>query len=267
MKTVFFFFLLMIAPVVGAIHETSQFEEILTHVDENTLVLLDIDDTILIAPQMLGTDAWLNHQIRERTKDGVDPAEAFTKSLLEWQAIRYITEMELVEPDTGDIIRQLQAKGGHVIGITMQGVALADRTSHHLHIHHIDLSKNAISEEPHCFKLGRRNLFYLDGILYTQGTSKANGLFTLCDKMGYVPKRIVLIDDRESHVQDVEQAAEKRGIEFIGLRYAFSDARKNAFCPHVAHVQYKHSTFHRLLTDEEARKIIEKELQEEVWQP
>jgi phosphoglycolate phosphatase-like HAD superfamily hydrolase len=247
----------MILPVFGTIIETHHFHEILSHANADTLILLDIDDTILIAPQMLGTDEWLYHQTQEREKIGISSPDAFIKSLAEWEAIRHITAMELVEPGINAVIHSLQALGFPVMGLTTQSITLAIRTAHHLKEHQLDLSLSAPFSENHCLKINRRNVFYIDGILFTSGASKAESLFALCDKIGYFPKRILLIDDKGSHLKDMERAAEARQIEFVGLRYAYSDARKNAFCPHVANCQFTHSTFHRLLSDEEARKLIE----------
>ncbi len=257
MKRTISLLITMILPIFGSIIETDHFHEILSHANADTLILLDIDDTLLIAPQMLGTDEWLNHQTQERKKTGMAPSEAFAKSLAEWEAVRHITAMELVEPGINTVIHSLQALGIPVMGLTTQNITLATRTAHHLKEHQLDLSLSAPFYENHCLKIDRRNVFYVDGVLHTSGASKADSIFALCDKVGYFPKRILLIDDKASHLKDMERAAEKRQIEFVGLRYAFSDARKNAFCPHVSHYQFTHSTFHRLISDEEARLQIE----------
>ncbi len=50
---------------------------------------------------------------------------------------------------------------------------------------------------------------------------KGVSLFALCDKIGLTPKRIVFINDKHSHLRDIEVTAEERGVEFIGMRYAF----------------------------------------------
>jgi orotate phosphoribosyltransferase len=247
----------LIFPLFSKIIETAHFHEILAHANENTLILLDIDDTILITPQMLGTDEWLKHQTQERKKAGIDPSLAFAQSLAEWEVIRHLTHMELVEPGTDAIIHSLQAQGFQVMGLTMQGVTLATRTAQQLKTHHLDLSLNAPHPENHCLKINRQNVFYVDGILYTGGVSKADAFFALCDKIGYTPQRILLIDDKASHLKDLEVAAEKKQIEFLGLRYAFSDARKNAFCPHTAHYQFLNATIHKLLSDDEARMLMQ----------
>ena len=60
------------------------------------------------------------------------------------------------------------------------------------------------------------------------------------------------MDDKASHLVAIETEAQKRGIEFVGLRYAYSDIHKAAYRHEVAEFQFKHSSFAKLLSDEEA---------------
>ena len=55
--------------------------------------------------------------------------------------------------------------------------------------------------------------------------------------------------------------AEKRGVEFIGLRYAYSDEKKARFSPEIADIQFTHSSFNKILSDEEAKQICKAALQ------
>jgi len=70
------------------------------------------------------------------------------------------------------------------------------------------------------------------------------------------PKRIVFIDDKASNVESVEKWAKKHNIQFIGLRYSYSDQSKAAFRPDVAELQFNQSTFTHLLSDEEALSLL-----------
>jgi hypothetical protein len=47
------------------------------------------------------------------------------------------------------------------------------------------------------------------------------------------------------------------GNKIVGLRYGYSDARKAAFCPEIAELQFTHSTFAHLLSDEEALLLMQ----------
>lgn len=247
------------APVASVIIEIPHFHEIVAYADADTLILLDIDDTLLIPVQMLGNDEWFNHRCQEHKKAGMPSSIALEKAIAEWEAVRHLTAMEIVEPGSEKIVRSLQERGFCMMGLTTQAFTLAARTAQQLNMHQLDLSLSPPCPDNHYLSIDGRNVFYIDGILFTSGASKGKSLFAFCDKIGYIPQRIVFINDKASHLKDVELAAKERQIEFVGLRYSFSDSRKQAFCPHLAHYQFTHSTFHHLLSDEEAKTRMQQE--------
>src|ERR1700722_18054841 len=107
--TLFLIFLLL--RVDGVIFETHHFCELLKVVHQNTLVVLDIDDTLLVCTQTLGTDVWFRYQIKQHEKAGLPVSEAFEKALAEWEGGEHISKIKLVEEGTDKIIRELQEKG------------------------------------------------------------------------------------------------------------------------------------------------------------
>ncbi len=247
-----FFYTTLIAQII----ETPHFHEITSYIDKDTLVLLDIDDTLLIPNQMLGCDEWFNYRWKKYIQEGLDSPSALEKSLAEWEAVRHLTKMTVVEPGTEKIVSNLQRERYTVMGLTTQGVALATRTSQQLKENGIDLSLAAPRKDDHYLTLQGHGVLYRNGILFTSGKPKGRALFMLCEKMGFSPKRIVFINDKATHLRDIEEEATKQGVEFIGLRYAYSDKRKALFRPEIAEYQFKHSTLNRLLSDEEALKNL-----------
>ncbi len=237
--------------------ETDHFEELCSYVAEDTLIILDIDDTLLIPTQMLGCDEWFLHQLKKHQNAGMNYTQALEKGLAEWEAIRHLTKMKIVEPGTEKIIAALQKQNCCIIGLTTQGLALATRTSKQLKEHHIDLTITAPSKEDVFFQSQGHGLLFRNGILFTSATNKGEALFKLCEKIGYSPKRIIFINDKETHVKELEMVAEKKQVECVGLRYAYADAHKAAFRPEVAEYQFSHSSFDKILSDEEAlAKIV-----------
>lgn len=238
--------------------EAPHFHYLNEHVDEKTLVVLDIDDTLLIPKQMLGCDEWFQYRLRLHEQNGLEKKLAFQKALAEWEAIRHLTQMEIVEPGSEEIVKNLQEKSICVMGLTTQNMSLAARTSVHLKKHDIHLSRTAPKQEDHYFTLGELGVLYKNGILFTSGVCKGTALFQFCDAIGYSPKKIVFINDKASHLSEVEKVAKQRGVEFVGLRYGYSDARKKAFRSDVAEYQFANSSFAQLLSDQEALERLEK---------
>lgn len=251
----FFSILLMTAvlPLFSQIIETEHFSSIIQYVDEDTLVLLDIDDTLLIPVQTLGTDVWFCHRLKEHKKT-LSSMEALDKSIAEWEGIRQLTKVKIVEEGTEKIISELQSKNIPVMGLTTQGLALATCTVHQLKTLDIDLSRTAPSKEDHYF-INKHGNLYREGILFTSGTPKGPSLLKLFESMQYFPKRIVFINDKATHLKDVEEAVEAKGYEFIGLRYTHSDKRVAEYNSEIAEIQWSHSSFGHILSDEEAAQI------------
>ncbi len=232
--------------------EMPHFSQVLSYAEPDTLLILDIDDTLLIPTQMLGCDEWFQYRWNEYVRQGLNSKQALEKALSEWEGVRHLTQMEIVEPDSEAIIRDLQEQGHQVIGLTTQGLALATRTYLQLLEKQIDLSLTAPCQEDCYLQAQEHGVLYRKGILFTSGTAKGEALFRFCEKIGFQPKKIVFVNDKASHLADIEGAAEKRGVAFIGLRYSYSDSRKKAFVPEIADYQFRHSSFDRILSDQEA---------------
>lgn len=252
-------FITHFALLPALIVEAPHFSDIYSHVDKDTIIVLDIDDTLLIPEQMLGCDVWFCNRIKHYENGEMNSEDALEKALAEWQAIRHITAMEIVEPDTDRIVGDLQAQGYDVIGLTTQGLALATRTKQQLNTNGIDLKRSSPIVTDQYFNVHGHGVLFRDGILFTSATPKGEAFFKLCDQSGYTPKRIVFINDKDSHLADLEKTAKERNVEFIGLRYSYSDAKKRAFDPEIADYQFKNSSFYRILSDDEAREHLKPE--------
>lgn len=247
--------LLLATPLCSLIIEIPHFKEICTHVTPDTLILLDIDDTLIETQQMLGSSPWFEQRCKKYRDEGFSSSVALEKSLAEWKAVTQLTKMKLVESGTEEIIRQFQMDGYYVMGLTARGLGLVSRTRLQLAEHLIDLSVCCPSKEDFYTCVKDQGVLYRYGILYTSGRCKGESLFKICEQMGYTPKKIVFVDDKLSHLQDVESFAKMRGIEFIGLRYNYSDAHKAAYRPEIADIEWHHSTFGKILSDAEATSI------------
>lgn len=256
MKIFCAFCLVFFGVLESKIIEIQNFEEIISHVSPDSIVLLDIDDTLLIPKQMLGCDEWFCVLLKKNQERGMSLGEASDKAVAQWEMIRHITEMDIVEPGTKEIVEMLQQSGSPVMGLTTQGFTLSRRTVRHLHDQEIFLEKAAPSPKDVYFTQKRRGSSYEEGVLYrhgilfTSGTDKGNALFTLCESLGYIPKKIVFINDKATHLREIEIVAEQKGIPFIGLRYGYSDAKKALFQAEIAEHQFIHSSYHELLSDE-----------------
>ena len=172
-QALFFFFIFSSFIAWGEIVETQHFKEIHSYLVSDTVVVLDIDDTLLIPVQMLGCDEWFQCRMRCHQKEGFTASEILEKSLAEWEAVRHLTKMEIVEPGTEEIVRKLQDQGYIVMGLTTQGLALATRTKRQLLDNQINLMQSALSREDHYLIIDGYGILFRAGILFTSGAIKA----------------------------------------------------------------------------------------------
>jgi hypothetical protein len=208
--------------------------------------------------QMLGNDTWFEYQLNCHREEGMGFSFALEKTVSEWEAIRHLTRMELVELDVDEVLTSLQEQSVALMGVTVQGLALATRTVLQLKDLDISLFRTAPWQNDYCFPVEEHTVLYRQGILFTSGKAKGKTFFQFCENLNLCPKRIVAIDDKGSHLKIFEHEAEKRGVEFVGLRYSGCDARKQAFNRELAEIQWNLSTFAHILSDDEARQVFEK---------
>lgn len=262
MNRFFLLFTLAIFTLSAEIHETLHFKDLLNHITPDTLVVLDIDDTLLLPSQTLGSDVWFCHRWKEHQQNGLSKDDALEKSLAEWEAIRHLTEVCLVEEGTDQVVKDAQNRGVPVMALSTQGVALTTRTFQQLLSLNIDMTKAAPSLEQFyfmndkVFAEGIEGALYRNGILFTSGTKKGKALMILLEKMKLQPKHVLFINDKRSHLMDLEEDVEAAGLRFTGLRYNIGDERVKNFSPQIAETQWLFSTFDRILSDEEARCLF-----------
>lgn len=238
--------------VNGKIVEAPHFKDVVNYLSPSTLLVVDIDDTLLLPAQTLGTDVWFIYRLNQLKAQGNTPEAALDKALGEWEGIRNLTAIRIVEEGTDDILRDLQSKGVLVMGLTTQGLGLASRTVEQLKALKINLSATAPSSEEIFFFNNGHGVIFRRGILFTSGTKKGAALKTLLDQIGFKPERIVFINDKHTHLKDVEEDIQEAGIEFVGLRYSHEDQRIAQFNKDVAEIQWNESTFSHILSDQEA---------------
>ncbi len=263
MKKAFFVLSLVICTFISSLYseivETAHFSELAQVATDETLVICDIDDTLFIPTQTLGSDVWFYYRLQQYTAQGWTPENALEKALAEWESVRHVTNVKLVEHGTEKVVKSIQEKGITVIGLTTQGLALATRTKQQLASLGIDLLTTAPSREDYYFLNEYHGVLYRHGILFTSGTPKGPALLMLLNHIGYRPKKVIFINDKESHLLDVAQSLEKEGIPFLGMRmrYNYSDERVAAFNKELADFQFSNSSFERILSDEEVEALLQ----------
>ena len=252
MKKALLIFIFPLFALDALIIESDQVKTVKEHLTPGSLVVFDIDNTLIEPVQELGNDQWFRHRLKNLTHQGLSQEQAIKQCVLDWEAIRNVTEMQLVEEGVNDFISSIQTDEVPVMGLTTQGYSLALRTIFHLNKLGIDLSPTSPSLEDQVFKLDRVML-YKNGILFTEAGHKGHALFALLDLVDYHPKQVIFVNDKHSHLLPIEETCKERGIPFIGIRYSALDKKVASFNPEVA--EYQWSEFGKIPSDEQALQI------------
>ncbi|MGI9280557.1 MAG: DUF2608 domain-containing protein [Endozoicomonas sp.] len=177
---------------------------------EDILIILDLDDTSITSPrgQLLGRSDMFYHLLEkeqkahpEKTKEAL--AESIDPLLVEVYKRVAVVPTDEVLPGVLDDLRE---RGIKVIGMTARGRKIANVTQQQLEragIHFTDTGPDKV------FKLsGDRSIKLVHGVvMVSHGNKKGETLVELLKQGAFKkPEQVVMIDDRQSHLDDMAQA-------------------------------------------------------------
>ncbi len=249
--------------------ETDQFADGLQFCknSKNTLVLLDLDNTVLSYRHTLGTDQWVDFDYNELIKSGATISDAWDEVLkyyFELVPNIHPEDVYAVELETPQHIRNLQAKSFKVLALTSRGDILQNETVTQLEQFDIDFNQGSFKDKQKKFPFGIESVLY-NGMILAGGKDKGKCLLEVLD-VKQLPQTIIMYDDKLSNLQKVRsaiktlnnQALEKKldfkPIQFIGIRYSRLDHKIQNVDEKI--VELQKSYYKRVLSDLDAGTIL-----------
>jgi hypothetical protein len=237
----------------ATILEIATIQDVVQHVEEGTLVVFDIDNTLLECSQSLGSDQWFCSQLQALKEQGWKHQQALDHVLAIWTDIQHRTALRPVEAHTAKVVNSLQQAGYPLIALTTRSSNVAEATKKNLYASGIDLRQTAPLKETATLIHDGEETLYQEGILFTNNGHKGKALWAFLQRAQINPRKIVFINDKHSHLLPVEEISQLYGIEFVGLRYGGADARVKNFRREIADIQLEF--YGKILTDEAAEAI------------
>lgn len=246
--------------LMGAIQEISQFEGLLTHIEQNEskeiLIVCDIDNTLLRSSQYLGSVAWADHVISQLVRKGVSKHDAELIENIFWKAVQPYVHVQTIDPATKDVINEIQKRNISIMALTARCPEEVRYTINQLLSLGIHLSEKQPVSTTHYIHLEKHDAFFEQGILFASPfNKKSEVLFTFLDAHAILPECIIFIDDKISHVEDLARGCQNRNIDYIGLRFSGADEHVQNFDPMICNMQWE--AFPHILSDEEVKAIIQ----------
>ena len=219
------------APAGAEVREISAMKEIVPSLDRDTLLVLDIDNTLIEPTGNLGSDQWYYYLVRRMVAAGLVRAEAERRCLPLWNDMQWLIRVRPVEKETPSLIAEAQRRGVRVVALTARTPALAQRTRLQL----ASVGLRLAGGDPDRSLSANGATRFIGGVLYAgDGRDKGELLVQLLRHLRPAPKKIVFVDDKAHNVRNVERALARRRIPVRCFRYAAADGRVRAFESDVA---------------------------------
>lgn len=245
MKASAIFQILTIIPtfLFGRIVETQNFDDILIYLEQapsKTMVVCDIDNTLIMPREPLGSVAWGEYLLKRLQSKGVSKKDSEIIEHILWKTIQPCIEVQTVDPRTAEIIEELKRRQIPVLGLTARFPEESWFTFDQLQSVNIDLTpQNELPQKLLQIPL-EPAAAYEKGILFSTTLNKKSSVlikFLELHKMDL--GGIIFVDDKLHHVEDVEKTCKMLGIECIGVRFSGADESVKRFDAAKAELQWE----------------------------
>lgn len=242
-------------------HTAFEVKEAIKHLPQDTIILVDIDDTI-ITPKSTTFRARPYNQIIDDIKKNKDQYHNYTEIVSNWRLQRKVM---LLNEQWPEILESLKSMF-QVYGLTKMdtgsfgNIPLIEEWRYQelkslriVFSNNISFSKYNINS-----KEKNRPVFY-QGIFITGNASKADTIEVY--KEGLKTSNIVMIDDRADHLKDIETFCRKESINFTGILFKGLEVLADKPNPAIHDLQKEYLINHaKWLEDEEALKMLQSKL-------
>ena len=229
--------------IVRTAQSINELSEFWNSVPENTLVLLDVDDT-LIRPQSVMFDYHSGHQqFIDDLKKRHHEIDNFAEILGQWLIKRQVM---LVEDAWPQLIKNLKSKPlTRVYGFTQinTGVMPYIKSMEEWRADELQSMDIIFSHDDQpSVKLCENNQGYAcfhRGVLITGPFSKCQLLDAFLQQSSDKPSHIIFVDDRLDHIEAIKDYAAAKDIGYTGIHYQGAQILQRACDPQVMAYQQR----------------------------
>lgn len=205
--------------------------------DSNTLVAFDLDNTLVYPGQDLGSEQWFGYMLNQKLASGMNRQDALAEVLPLYYKVHDHLSLQPVEPTSAATVSMLQHKGIPTLALTTRSLPLIERTKTQLKELGISFACSEEFNKELSIALEKQAILS-NGIIFCNDNNKGKTLIKALQTCNCRPETIIFIDDKLSHVLDVEKECLLNNIHFVGIRYGKLDAIAAQFDPKRAEQQY-----------------------------
>lgn len=197
----------------------------------STLVVFDIDDTLLTATEFFGSDKWYDWQRGRALSPNGQPlatAEVDKVSCL-FDTLGITYEIATNRPTQENMASLVNQVNNDLLMLTARSGNYRAATIRELSSNGLDFSDKALTPTDvgyhYNFTHGGRsaNISYVDGVFMVQGMDKGVLLLDLLARVGRTYEAVVFVDDKTHNINNMANALQKANIDFYGFQYVKID--------------------------------------------
>ncbi len=249
--------MILFVPVLSAkVIESSDIAHIISYSDQDTLVLLDIDNTVIQLTQSLGTPQWFSDFYKKKRSMGISHEIATAETLHIYLKVNELSNSKPVDLRTSAIIQKLQEQGIIVLALTSRDDKLFKTTLRHLKPTKLNFNLGKFKDYQLKLKVGEKSKVQ-NGIIFAGGKHKGACLEEFFSMVNWMPKRVIFVDDQLKAIQEVESSILKSDIDYIGVRYGYLDKHVKSHNLKVSELQLEHfNKSGQIMSDEAALAVL-----------
>jgi len=218
--------------------ESKRIVDVLQYITPDTLVIFDIDNTLIEPVQPFGGHAWFLNLVQRFKRQGLQEFDAILKASEILKKMQAYISFKTVEPYTPEVIEQLKQQQIDVMAMTSRGQNFVECTCETLNACNITFRPTTIYDKQ--FHFGTIGCWQ-DGILYTgDERSKGETLISFFEESNYFPTHVLFIDDSQCHVESVSVSLGEKNISSMCIRYGATDDRAAQFNSEAANKALLH---------------------------
>jgi len=223
---------------VCTIIEANNIESVLEHAkDGDTLVIFDIDNTLLHTNQELGSDVWANWYVHQKLREGLNPFQAVDYMLDLFNHIHAHIDIYPVEDRSVAIVQQLKDLEIPTMCLTSRPSSMIDVTQEQLIKTGFVLNCPSHLNKALSLKIDHKAEM-ANGIVCGGMNDKGNVLAHIFEKLNCsLPEAIVFVDDKKSCVDSIGKTCSAIGADYTGIRYGYLDKLASQFDAKKAEIQ------------------------------
>ena len=252
---VFLLFFNWIIPSYALTITSKDITEINKHIDKDTLVVFDLDNTLIKNTQTLGSDEWFYHHLQRMKADGHTPANSLAKTVELYNKIQSRSKAVLVEPVASKIVAKIQKDTPNVIALTSRSYILKDATISQLNSVNINFNKGIGKHKFFSATPPLDSVKFYHGIGFTEDKDKGRCLKDMLEQENLIFSKIVFIDDKIKNVKSLEKMANASNIEYVGIHYTYVNPKMKGLDLEVAAIQEE--LMESIISDEEAKILFD----------